>query len=54
MDTGDRVIIMNHPDRPDLTGLQGVIMSRATIEGTDFYRIKVHGYLISETFTVQN
>lgn len=54
MDKGDRVIIMNHPDRPDLTGLQGVIVSRTTIGGTEFYRIRVHGFLLSETFTGQN
>lgn len=54
MDKGDRVIIMNHPDRPDLTGLQGVIESRTNIGGTEFYRIRVHGLQLSEIFTGQN
>lgn len=51
MDTGDRVIIMNHPERPDLTGMQGVIVSLQEIGSGCWYRIKVHGIVLNEIFT---
>ena len=42
---------MNHPERPDLTGMQGVIVSLQEIGSGCWYRIKVHGIVLNEIFT---